>query len=102
MRIAAAILTIALLAPGAGDVLAQKRAASVRVDATIKEPLSQTMPVIGRFVARQTGVVSALSSGPVAKVVVAVGDTVKKGDIVAKIVTERIRWNRQLRAAALR
>lgn len=102
MRIAAAIVTIALLGAGVGDALAQKRAASVKVDAIINEPLSQTMPVIGRFVARQTGVVSALTGGPVAKVVVAVGDKVKKGDIVAKLVTERIRWNRQLRAAALR
>ena len=102
MRIAAAILAIAFLAPGASGALAQKRAASVKVDAIINEPLSQTVPVIGRFVARQTGVVSALTGGPVAKVVVAVGDKVKKGDIVAKLVTERIRWNRQLRAAALR
>ena len=102
MRIAAAIVTIALLGAGVGDALAQKRAASVKVDAIINEPLSQTMPVIGRFVARQTGVVSALTGGPVAEVVVAVGDKVKKGDIVAKLVTERIRWNRQLRAAALR
>ncbi len=81
---------------------AQGRAATVKVDQIILEPLSQTMPVIGRFVARQTGVVSALTGGPVAVVTVAVGDRVKKGDIVARLVTERIRWSRQLRAAALK
>ena len=101
MRIAAAILAIALSAAVLTDAAAQKRAAAVKVDAVINEPLSQTMPVIGRFVARQSGVVSALTGGPVAKVIAAVGDQVKKGDIVAKLVTERIRWTRQLRAAEL-
>ena len=33
---------------------------------------------------------------------VAVGDNVRKGDVVAKLVTDRIRWKRQFRAAALR
>ena len=99
---AAALLAIALSGANPLAAFAQDHAAAVKVDAVIVEPLSQTMPVIGRFVARQTGVISALTGGPVASVLVAVGDRVKKGDIVAKLVTERIRWNRQLRAAALR
>lgn len=102
MRFAAAILTVALSAGVVGDAVAQKRAAAVKVDPVISEPLSQTMPVIGRFVAAQTGVVAALAGGPVAQVTVAVGDKVKKGDVVAKLVTDRIHWNRQLRAAAVR
>lgn len=102
MRIAAAILTIGFFMTVQGSAIAQPRAASVKVDPVINEPLSQTIPVIGRFVAAQTGVVSALTGGPVAEVLVAVGDRVKKGDTVAKLVTERIRWNRQLRAASLR
>ncbi|MDD9918792.1 MAG: hypothetical protein OXT01_29435, partial [Rhodospirillaceae bacterium] len=96
MRFAAAILTVALSAGVVGDAVAQKRAAAVKVDPVISEPLSQTMPVIGRFVAAQTGVVAALAGGPVAQVTVAVGDKVKKCDVVAKLVTDRIRWNRQL------
>jgi len=87
---------------GAGDAAAQGRAASVKVDRVIREPLSQTMPVIGRFVARQTGIVAALVRGPVAAVTVEIGDKVKKGDVVARITTDRIRWNQQLKAAQLK
>ena len=102
MRIAVAILTIVLSGFAFGEAVAQKRAAVVKVDPVISEPLSQAMPIIGRFVAAQTGVVAALTGGPVAKVNVAVGDNVRKGDVVAKLVTDRIRWKRQFRAAALR
>ena len=102
MRIAAALLTMAISFVVLEGALAQKRAAAVKVDPVISEPLSQTMPVIGRFVAAQTGVVAALTGGPVSEVLVAVGDKVKKGDVIAKLVTDRIRWNRQLRAAAVR
>jgi RND family efflux transporter MFP subunit len=98
----ALILALTLSVPAFFDLAAQGRAAGVKVDRVITEPLSQTMPVLGRFVARQTGVVSALTGGPVAVVNVAVGDRVKKGDIVARLVTDRIRGSRQLRAAELR
>ncbi len=102
MRIAVAILTIVLSGFAFGEAVAQKRAAVVKVDPVISEPLSQAMPIIGRFVAAQTGVVAALTGGPVAQVNVAVGDHVKKGNVVAKLGTDRIRWKRQFRAAGLR
>lgn len=85
-----------------GMAAAQKRAAAVKVDAVVREPLSQTMPIIGRFVASQTGIVAALTRGPVADVLVAVGDRVKKGDILATLVTERMRWTRELQATNLK
>ena len=50
--------------------------AQVGVDAVITEPLRQTVPVIGRFVARQTGVAAARVSGPVGEIRVEVGDRV--------------------------
>lgn len=102
-RFAPAALALALVLTGVAlsDAMAQRGPATVKVDPVIAEPLSQTMPVIGRFVARQTGVVSALTGGPVDEVTVAVGDEVKKGDVVARLVTDRIRWNRQYRAAVL-
>ena len=100
-RFAPAALALVLTGVALSDAMAQQGPATVKVDPVIAEPLSQTMPVIGRFVARQTGVVSALTGGPVAEVTVAVGDEVKKGDVVARLVTERIRWNRQYRAAVL-
>lgn len=99
---AAAILAIALLVSAAPASMAQGRAAGVKVDPVVTEPLSQTMPVIGRFVARQTGVVSALTGGPVSEVMVSVGDRIKKGDVIAKLVTARIKGSRELRAAELR
>ncbi len=104
MKRTALALIIAVAATGlAGDAdAAKKRAASVKVDRVISEPLSQTMPVIGRFVARQTGVVAALMRGPVAAVEVSIGDTVNKGDVVARLVTERIQWSRRLEAAQLK
>lgn len=83
-------------------VMAQQGAASVKIDEILREPLSQTMPVIGRFVATQTGVVAALMRGPVGAVPVAVGDRVKKGDVLARLVPERIKWSRELAAAELK
>lgn len=100
-RVIAATLALGLSAVALSDAMAQRGPATVKVDAVVSEPLSQTMPVIGRFVARQTGVVSALTGGPVAEVTVAVGDEVKKGDVVARLVNERIRGSRQYRAAVL-
>ncbi|MBL4721580.1 MAG: efflux RND transporter periplasmic adaptor subunit [Alphaproteobacteria bacterium] len=68
----------------------KKRAAGVHVDAVILEPLTQTMPVLGRFVARQSGVVAALTRGPVNSVRVAVGDRINIGDVLADLVTRAL------------
>ncbi|MEX2614914.1 MAG: efflux RND transporter periplasmic adaptor subunit [Alphaproteobacteria bacterium] len=96
----AAMATVAVLIPAAAA--AQGMAASVNVDFVIEEPLSQTSPVIGRFVSKQSGIVAALMRGPVGDVAVAVGDRVRKGDVLASLVTERIRWSRELAAAELK
>lgn len=74
---------------------------SVRVDAVIAEPLSQTYPVIGRLVTRRTGDVAARINGAVAKMNVSVGDRVKKGDIIAELAVERLTAERDKYAAAL-
>jgi RND family efflux transporter MFP subunit len=92
----------ALMCSFAVDGYAQKkkkRIAGVRVDKVIMEPLTQTMPVLGRFVARESGVVAALTRGPVESVLVAVGDRVKKGDVIAHLVETRIKAVRALQAA---
>ena len=99
---AAGILICIALLLFPGMAVAQKRAAAVKIDKVVQEPLSQTMPVISRIVASQTGVVAALARGPVAAVPVAVGDRVKKGDVLATLVTDRIRWNRELQATNLK
>lgn len=80
---------------------AQDRPALVEVDPVQVEVLSQTMPVIGRFVARQRGSVAAATNGPVAEVFVEVGDRVKAGDPLIALDEEKMRETRNLQAAAL-
>jgi RND family efflux transporter MFP subunit len=91
----------ALVLPHAAPAVAQGRAAQVEVDAVIEEPLRQTMPVIGRFVARQAGPVAALVSGPVEEILVDVGDRVAKGDVLVRLSTDITVGNRNLREAEL-
>ncbi len=91
----------ALVLLHAAPTVAQGRAAQVEVDAVIEEPLRQTMPVIGRFVARQAGPVAALVSGPVEEILVDVGDRVAKGDVLVRLSTDITVGNRNLREAEL-
>lgn len=70
-------------------VLAQKKPAKsrpaslVHIDAVKEQVLSQTVPVIGRLVAKRAGDVSTRIDGYVDRYNVDVGDTVKKGDVIA-------------------
>lgn len=99
LTMVATLAVLALLAPpGAAAVHAQQTAA-VGVDEVRMEPLSQTVPVIGRLVARQSGIVAARIGGPVADMRVTVGDRVKKGDVLAILDTARLRRQRALLAA---
>ena len=93
-------LILLMLSPGV--VLAQGRAAVVKVDAVVSEPLRQTAPVLGRFVARQSGDVAAFVGGPVSEVLVEVGDRVRKGDPLVRQDTEFATGTRDLRAAEVR
>ncbi len=94
------IVIVALMTFGSG-ALAQDRPALVKVDEVVRRPLVQTVPVIGRFVARQRGVVSALSKGPVAEVLVEVGDRVTKGDVLVRLDSARILASLEQQRAAL-
>lgn len=60
----------------------------VGVDKVQKGPIQQTTPVVGRIVSREGGVVSARTPGPVEEMRVHVGDRVKKGDVLAVLVTD--------------
>lgn len=77
------------------------RPMQIAVDRVVKAPVFQTMPVMGRFVARQFGVVAALTRGPVGEILVQVGDRVTKGQVIAKLTPDRIQANRDLMAAEL-
>ena len=57
------------------------------------------MPVIGRLVARQAGVVAARTRGPVEEVHVEVGDRVKRGDVIAVLVKDLLKWQYELQKA---
>ena len=96
----AAAVTAALLMLAAAPAAAQGgRATPVGVDAVRSEPLEQTVPVIGRLVARQSGVVAARTGGAVAEIRVTVGDRVEKREVVAVLARDRLRATRELRAA---
>jgi RND family efflux transporter MFP subunit len=74
-------------------------AASVEVDAVILEPLNQSIPVIGRIVSLKEAKVPAAVIGKVQKVLVEVGDKVKKGQVLALIDIERYKWLAEIASA---
>ena len=82
------------------------RPANVEVDLVISEPLSQTVPVLGRIIFDQYGPVSARIRGPVNKMLVDVGDRVDRAPahvhrtlaltgevVIADVDPERIPWD---------
>ena len=79
----------------------QERRQMVGVDAVREEPMSQTIDVLGRLVARQGGAVAARVAERVASVEVEVGDRVAEGEVLARLSDDRLAGDRQLRAAAV-
>lgn len=68
--------------------------ATVVVDAVIEEPLSQTVPVLGRLVASEFGPVAARISGAVNEMRVDVGERVDQGAVLAVLDRERLALER--------
>ncbi len=82
LKLTAVTAALAITFSAAGPVDAKKdgkkkRGTLVQVDAVKIEPMVQTMPIIGRLVASQAGVVASRIEAPVAVVKVHVGDHVK-------------------------
>ncbi len=73
----------------------------VRVDTVKRIPLSQTVPVIGRLVARQIGVVAARINGPIEAFEVEVGDRVEAGQVIAALNATALEARRDLYAGKL-
>ena len=96
--IALAVAAFCALAPSPAPA---QEAMVVGVDAARSEPLRQTVPVIGRLVARQSGVVAARIRGPVGVFQVEVGDRVERDQIIAVLDINRLTAERDLRAAAV-
>ena len=74
-------------------------AASVEVDAVILESLNQSIPIIGRVVSLKESKIPAAVIGKVQKVLVEVGDKVKKGQVLALIDIERYQWLSEIASA---
>ena len=73
-----------------------RSATLVQVDTVKIVPYDQTTPVIGRFVARQAGVVAARAKGAIDKMIVDVGDRVETGSVMAVLIRDRLLWERNL------
>jgi RND family efflux transporter MFP subunit len=74
----------------------------VVVDRVIRGEVIETVSVYGRLVARQSGVIASLVRGGVAAVQVQIGDRVKKGDVIATLLTNTLDAERALKAAELK
>ena len=81
------IALLMLAAVAAGAPAHAQDASLVFVDKIRSEPLSQTVPVIGRLVALQSGEVASRIGGSVTRFHVEVGDVVDKGDVIAELDT---------------
>ena len=79
-----------LLAVLAVPVEAQEDSALVRVDRVTLQPLSQTVPVLGRLVPRQAGSVSSRVEAPIEAFAVEVGDRVRAGEVIARLNPDRL------------
>ena len=101
ITLAAAVSAALWLGAGLPEGAAQQPPAVVSVDEVRVEAMAQTVPVIGRLVARRAGEVAARTAGPVAALYVAVGDRVARGDAIAVLDTVRLRAERDRLAATV-
>ena len=85
--------------PLAQDKKSKRPPMQVSIDAVISQSIKQTVPIIGRFVVRQAGIISALINGPVEEFRVEVGDRVVAGDIIAVLMNNTLKWRHELKKA---
>ncbi len=90
------LCVLGLAAIAAAPIGHAQQPALVGVDEAKIEPLAQTQPVIGRFVARQAGEVAARTDGAVTQIGAQVGDRVTAGDLLAVLDVDRLTWRRDL------
>lgn len=80
---------------------AQRGPAVVVTDTVHVEPLSQTVEVLGRVVARQSGILATRIAERVALIEVQVGDRVEQDQILVRLSDDRMASERRLRIAEL-
>ena len=94
-------LTIAIVAAFTGGAAAQGRAASVVTAIVERGPISDTTPVIGQLVASVEAAVASRRAGIARDVLFAIGDKVKKGDLLVRLETEQIEIEQRSAQASL-
>jgi len=70
--------------------------ALVSVDEIVEQEFTQTVPILGRLVAKQAGVVASRIDGAVARLLVQVGDELSQGEPIAVIDTEPLKLKQAL------
>lgn len=81
---------------------AEQRSSPVFTDPVISEPMSQTMPVLGRVVPNQSGIVATRIAERIEKLAVKIGDRVEKGAILARLSSDQLKNQLILKEAELR
>ena len=71
------------------------QSARVSVDAVISEQFTQTVPILGRLVAKQSGIVAVRISGPVAEILVDPGDVVSVGQVLVRLDTANLKLRKK-------
>ena len=80
---------------------AEQRASPVFTDEVILEPMSQTMPVLGRVVTNQSGIVATRIAERIEKLEVKIGDRVKKDAVLARLSSDQLQQSLLLKRAEL-
>jgi RND family efflux transporter MFP subunit len=88
------------VAPGR-EAFAQQDGALVRVDRVVSQPLSQTVPVLGRLVPRHAGSVASRVEAPIDAFKVEIGDRVEAGQLIAVLNRDRLTARRDQAAGRL-
>ena len=78
------------------NVGAHAEEALVSVDPVVRQEFTQTVPILGRLVAKQSGTVASRTSGAVEQILVQVGDQVEKGQLIAVIDSEPLKLQKSL------
>ena len=78
-----------------------ERPTFVQLDAVVRKEMVETVPIYGRVVARQAGVVAARVRGGVAEIRADVGERVRKGDVIAVLLTDMLKSERALKEAEI-
>lgn len=78
-----------------------QQGARVSVDAVIAEKFTQTVPILGRLVAKQSGTVAVRISGPVSEILVDLGDVVAVGQVLARLDTTNLELQKKQAEYAL-